>query len=111
MRVVTRVYLYDDDQKVFGEGPYRLLCKIHETGSLKAACESMNLSYSKGSRMISQLQKSLPFTLTKKKIGGIGGGGSELTQEAIDFIEQYKAFKEACDESNHRLYSQFFQEL
>lgn len=111
MKVVTRVFLYDENEKVFGQGPYELLNHIQKTGSLKAAANEMGLSYSKALKMMNIAQKGLPFELTKKTVGGKGGGGSVLTDEAIVFLEKYKAFKEACDEANRKLYSEYFSEL
>ncbi len=108
MKVVTCVYMYDDNQRIFGPGPYELLLLIDKHGSLKKAAEEMDLSYSKALKMISRAEKGLGFALTKKKIGGAKGGGSVLSDEAKVFLEKYNAYKEACDENNRELYSQFF---
>ena len=44
MRAVTCLYLYNDNEKFFGEGPRRLFHAIEEYGSLRAASKSMQLS-------------------------------------------------------------------
>ena len=62
-----------------------LLEYIEATGSIQEACARMELSYSKGSRMIKKAEKQLGFRLLERRIGGSGGGGSRLTPEAKDF--------------------------
>ena len=42
MQAVTRVIFLDEDgEKFFGEGPCRLLHAVEQTGSLRAAAQSM----------------------------------------------------------------------
>lgn len=108
MRAVTNIYLYENDEKFFGTGPCRLLHAIDEKGSLRAAAASMELSYSKAIAIIHRAEEALDFPLTEKIIGGKGGGSSRLTAEARVFLEKYEAYKEACDEANKKLYSEFF---
>ena len=110
MRSVTKLYLYDGDTKFFGEGPYRLLCGIERTGSLRKAAFEMELSYSKAISIIARAEQVLGFALTAKKTGGKGGGGSTLTAEAKQFIEKYEKYREACYEANAAIYNEIFSE-
>ena len=110
MRAVTNIFLYQEDEKFFGEGPCRLLHGIEAHGSLRAAAIQMNLSYSKATAMINRAEKALGFPLTEKTIGGKGGGGSHLTNEARLFLKKYEAYREACYETNCRLYREIFSE-
>ena len=86
MRAATSIYLFKDDIRFFGEGPCRLLRGVQESGSLRAAATRMNLSYSKAIAMVNRAEEALGFPLTEKQIGGKGGGGSVLTEEAISFL-------------------------
>lgn len=109
MQSVTRVFLYDDDHnRFFGEGPCRLLHAIEETGSLRAASASMNMAYTKALSMIKRAEKALNFPLTEKNIGGRGGGGSRLTPQAKEFLQNYEKYRNACYEANIRIYSEIF---
>ena len=108
MRPVTNVFLYEEDEKFFGEGPCRLLHGIERTGSLRAAAMEMNMSYSKAIALINRAENALEFPLTEKKIGGKGGGGSHLTPEAKEFLKRYEAYREACYEANSRIYHEIF---
>ena len=110
MRAATSIYLFKDDIRFFGEGPCSLLRGVQECGSLRAAALKMNLSYSKAFAMVNRAEEALGFPLTEKQIGGKGGGGSVLTEEAISFLEKYEAYREACYEANRKLYLEFFSE-
>lgn len=109
MKPVTRVFLYGDDHnRFFGEGPCRLLHAIEKTGSLRAASASMDMAYTKALAMIRRAEKSLNFPLTEKIIGGKGGGGSRLTPQAKEFLQNYEKYRNACYEANIRIYNEIF---
>ena len=108
MRPVINVYLYEDGVKFFGEGPCRLLHGIDRTGSLRAAAMEMDMSYSKATAILNRAEKALKFSLTEKKIGGKGGGGSQLTPKAREFLKRYEKYREACYEANSRIYHEIF---
>ena len=110
MKPVMHVYLYEDGEKFFGEGPCRLLKGIERTGSLRAAALEMDMSYSKAITLISRAEKALHMPLTEKKIGGKGGGGSQLTPESKEFLKRYEKYREACYEANSRIYHEIFSE-
>ena len=58
MKPKIHVMLCDDiGERFFGEGPCRLLHRIEETGSLRAAAQAMGLSYSKALRMVKRAEK------------------------------------------------------
>ena len=109
MRAVTKIYLYEDDVKFFGEGPYKLLQCIRETHSLNAAASMMYMSYSKAFGIIKRAEEALGFALTEKKIGGAGGGGSFLTPQALEFMERYEKYTCACKEANEKLFEEIMR--
>ena len=103
MKPKIHVMLCDDiGERFFGEGPCRLLHRIEETGSLRAAAQAKAL------RMVKRAEKELGFALTRKTIGGRGGGGSTLTDEARNFMERYEAYRDACVQTDRELYDKFF---
>ncbi len=108
MRPAISVYLYEEEERFFGEGPYRLLKGIERKGSLRSAAMEMDMSYSKALSIINKAEKVLGFPLTEKMIGGKGGGGSQLTKEAKEFLKKYEAYREACHEENNRIYREVF---
>ncbi len=109
MKAVTRIVFVDEEgDKFFGEGPYRLLKAVEETGSLHSAASSMNMAYTKALKLLSNAEKALGFQLTKRTVGGRSGGGSELTPECKDFLERYASYRDACRENNKELYDKYF---
>lgn len=110
MKAITNIYLYEEDIRFFGPGPYQLLRLVEETGSIRAASEKMGLSYAKALNILKRAEKSLGFPLMEKKIGGKGGGGSQLTPEAFDFLIKFQKYQEKCDVANKQIFQEIFDE-
>ena len=109
MQPNIRVTLFDEDgERFFGEGPCRLLHAIEQTGSLRAAAQSMQMAYTKALGLVRHAEQVLCFALTERKIGGKGGGGSVLTDEAKEFLYRYEQYRDACKQAGKQLYPQFF---
>jgi molybdate transport system regulatory protein len=107
MKVAYKIWL-DHDGKAFGEGPYELLKRVEKTKSLHEAAHQMDMSYSKAWKMIQTMEKRLGFSLLDKKVGGISGGGSQLTPEARNLMKQYSRFQEDAKEALERIYLKHF---
>ena len=109
MKPVTKIQLFDDQgEKFFGEGPCRLLRLVEQTGSLRCAAASMEMAYSKASKLIKQAETALGFPLTQRSAGGKDGGGSPLTPEGRAFLQTYEAYRDACVRASRDLYTQYF---
>lgn len=109
MKPVTKIQFLDENgEKFFGEGPFRLLRLVEETGSLRCAAASMGMAYSKALKLVSQAEKALGFHLTQRSVGGKDGGGSTLTPEGREFLQKYEAYRDACVQANRELYAQYF---
>ncbi|NLG66360.1 MAG: LysR family transcriptional regulator, partial [Actinobacteria bacterium] len=88
LRPVFKVWL-DRDGKAFGEGPQRLLEGVDRTGSLRQAAMELNMSYNKAWRLLRALEDKLGFALLERSAGGLGGGGSQLTEGARDLMRRF----------------------
>lgn len=109
MKALTKIQITDDNGiKFFGEGPCRLLRCVEKTGSLRAAAMEMEMAYSKASKLLKQAEENLGFSLTQRSTGGKDGGGSVLTPEGRQWLNQYEAYRDACVKANQALYRQFF---
>lgn len=112
MKAVTKIVFTDDNgTKFFGEGPFRLLCCVEKTGSLRAAAMEMEMAYSKASKILKQAEANLGFSLTSRSAGGKDGGGSVLTPEGKQWLSRYKAYRDACIRANQVLYRQHFPRI
>ncbi len=108
MRVVYRVWL-DNDGKVFGEGPYRLLKGVEKLGSLHRAAIEMKMSYRKAWLTLKTCEERLGFALLDRQTGGTSGGGSHLTARAKDFITRYEHFRKDVREGLEKSYRKHFR--
>lgn len=112
MKAVTKlVFLDENDEKFFGEGPCRLLRAVEETGSLNAAAASMEMAYTKALKMLKNAERALGFPLTMRAIGGKNGGGSKLTPEGLRWLEKYEKYRDACVQANAALYRRCFPRI
>lgn len=109
MRALTRIIFVDDNnEKFFGEGPYRLLRTVEETCSLRAAANKMGMSYTKALKLINNAEKELNIKFINRVIGGKSGGGSVLTSEGKAWITKYEEYRDACLKENERLYMEYY---
>ncbi len=112
MKAVTKIIFLDNNgEKFFGEGPARLLRGIEETGSLRSSAMSMNMAYTKALKLMKNAEAALGFPLTTRTTGGRSGGGSTLTTEGKAWLARYEAYRDACTDANRRLIRQFFPQV
>ncbi|MEF9934155.1 MAG: LysR family transcriptional regulator [Clostridium sp.] len=97
MKPIFKLWI-DNDGKVFGKGPLLLLEEVEKTGSLSEAAKVMGMSYNKAHTLIKRIEKNIETKLLIKKIGGVNGGSSTLTEEAKELILSYKNFHSECEE-------------
>lgn len=111
MRAITKIMLVDDNgDKFFGEGPYRLLTLIEETGSLRKAALTMGMAYTKALRILNRAEEAIGYPLAERTVGGSTGGGSRLTPHGKEWVQKYEAYRNACADANRKLYLEFFPE-
>ena len=111
MKPATKIiFLNEENEKFFGEGPARLMHEIERTGSLRAASISMEMAYTKALKLIKNAEASLGFPLITRVTGGKDGGGSCLTAEGKSWLVRYENYRDACIRANAQLYEEFFPE-
>lgn len=80
------------ENKLFDKNSAMLLQMIEYSGTVKEACEKMQISYSKAWGMLSVLEDNLGFALVDRKPGGEFGGGSQLTAKGLELLNRYEDF-------------------
>ncbi|MCQ2419369.1 MAG: LysR family transcriptional regulator [Clostridia bacterium] len=80
------------DEKCFGPGIARLLHRVEELHSLRAAASSMDMAYSKAWTILRASQQALGFPLLESTTGGKNGGGAVLTEQAKKLLTEYDAY-------------------
>lgn len=85
-------------EKVFGPGPLELLSRVERCGSLSKAARQMGMSYSKAIRIVHEAELALGHTLTKRAIGGDGGGSSKLTSYGAELVRRFGQWQDCVAE-------------
>ncbi|WAW14590.1 NTP transferase domain-containing protein [Peptostreptococcus equinus] len=92
----------------FDETAYNLLINIDSQKSIQQACSSVGISYSKGSKIIKEIERELGFPVVEKRTGGAGGGGSLLTKEGIRLVDNYSKLVEEMRQEMEKKYKKYF---
>jgi len=109
MKVAYKVWL-DNDGKAFGEGPYQLLKRIDERGSLHQAAMDMKMSYRKAWRTLHAIEGKLGFVLLDRQVGGVSGGGSQITDAGRELMKNYEGFRNDVREALESIYKRHFDQ-
>ena len=107
MKIAYKIWL-ENDGKAFGEGPYQLLRIIVKKGSLLQAAKSLGMSYQKAWVIIHRSEDRLGFPLLERRIGGIAGGGSQLTEAGHRFLENYGRFRQENEKKLKATFQKYF---
>jgi len=91
----------------YGPGVQQLLGWIGQTGSLQEACLHMDISYSKGRKMVKQLEQQLGFAVVQRWTGGSGGGGSTLTERGERLMEAYEKMVAEVQDFTDQAYQKY----
>ena len=106
----SKVWLETDGHPFLGDGRYRLLEAIERNGSINAAAKAMGMSYRKAWAQLQAMEKSAPFPLLIRRVGGKDGGSSTLTPETKSLMKQYEQLRERIKEETARCSSECFDE-
>jgi molybdate transport repressor ModE-like protein len=98
----------EQDNLFFDAKTKLLLTLIQETNSVKSACKSMALSYSKAWHMLNTLEEAVQYKVITRQQGGSRGGKTELTLEGALLLQNYelleKRVKEFTIEEFHNIF-------
>jgi molybdate transport system regulatory protein len=111
LRARFKVWLSTDGvEGVFGDGKWRLLRAIDQTGSLSAASELLRISYRKAWGDLNKAQDNLNITLVEKQRGGRAGGRTVLTNEGRKLVKAYTKFRADVEKQIEKSYGKYIQE-
>ncbi|MFT5777217.1 MAG: molybdate transport system regulatory protein [Crocinitomicaceae bacterium] len=88
-----------------GEGRICLLREIEKHGSISQAAKAMKMSYKKAWELVNSMNKNGPELIVTPKTGGVGGGGSVLSEtgkKAIVLFEKLDSDNKAYLEDKLR---------
>lgn len=85
-----------------------ILQLVEKTNSLQTAASTMEMSYSKAWKIVRAAEKELGFKLMDRRVGGVGGGSSQLTERGKDFVTRYEHFYLESCEATDVLFKKYF---
>lgn len=97
------------EKPFFDERAAMLLALVQETGSVRMACQRMQLSYSSGWNVIRTLESQLSRPLVERSQGGAGGGKSRLTPAGRKLLQRYGEYAAAVRAEAEALFDDYFQ--
>ena len=109
---VTKVFLTTPGghgKPFLGPGMIRLLDMIKKTGNVRKACEEMQMSYSKGWKLLKALEECLARPVVIRRQGGKGGGDTILTADGEAFLKNHHAFETACSAVVEKLFKKYYR--
>ena len=101
----------EDAEGAFGDGKWRLLKKIDAKGSLRAASQSLHISYRKAWGDLKKAQQCLNVPLVEKQRGGIQGGQTVLTEQGKKWVQAYARFRTDIEKAIEKAYEKHIKEL
>jgi molybdate transport system regulatory protein len=106
-----KTFLVDESAQPFwGGGIMALLRRTEELGSLNAAAKDLGMAYTKALKLLRRAEAGFGCKLLERRIGGVGGGGSVLTERARAEMERYESFHRECCAAADRLFAEYYPE-
>ena len=81
---------------------------VQTSGSMLSACQCMHMSYSRGWRMINEIERQLGYPLLIRSQGGSNGGGSQLTPAGKQFLSAFQQMQEEIQRESQSIFSRYF---
>ena len=110
MRPRANFWVEQDGQVVLSSWRIRLLEAIADTGSISAAASKMGISYRRAWDKIQESEERLGIKLVETQTGGVGGGGSQLTSAAQDYVRRFREFTAGLNDLVVQRFQEYFIE-
>ena len=110
MQPRANFWIEQDGQVVLSSWRVRLLEAIAETGSISAAASKMGISYRRAWDKIQESEERLGIKLVETQTGGVGGGGSQLTSAAQDYVRRFREFTAGLNDLVSQRFQEYFME-
>jgi len=110
MQPRANFWIEKDGQVVLSLWRVKLLEAIAETGSISAAASKMKISYRRAWDKIHESEERLGVKLVETQTGGTGGGGSQLTEAAIDYVRRFRRFTSGLERVIDQRFKEYFLE-
>jgi molybdenum ABC transporter molybdate-binding protein len=107
-QVDVRVRVAHNGQRVLGDGRADLLAAIDRTHSISAAARSLGMSYRHAWMLVQETNAAAGEPLVAAAVGGLKGGGAQLTPRGKLSLELFEQLSRQVRESAAVLLQNFF---
>ena len=112
MKIHAKLWLETDAGKLLvGEGRLDIFRAIERTGSLSAAARELNMSYRAVWGKVRTTEERLGINLIEPVAGGHQRGGTRLTEEGINFINQFEKFDQQARRAIDKLAKDLLKDI
>lgn len=101
----------DNDSGIMGDGKWKILKAIQEHGSLKAATESLGITYRRTWGDLKEIEEQLGFPLLEKSRGGKDGGQSLLSSQGLKLVEAFDNLHKEVGDVMEKAFANFINAL
>ncbi|MCD8018227.1 MAG: NTP transferase domain-containing protein [Clostridiales bacterium] len=86
----------------------QLLKQIQYTGSMRYACQRLNLSYSKGWNMVNNAEQQLGIRIIVRHQGGLDGGYTIVSEQGRELLSRYEEYQREIMSFAEEKFTQYF---
>jgi molybdate transport system regulatory protein len=86
----------------------RLLEAIDAAGSISAAAEQLKVPYRRAWEKLQEMEQGLGSKLVDTAVGGVGGGGAQLTEAGREAMARFRAFAAGFEQEVAERYAAAF---
>ncbi len=96
-------------KKLFFSADTRLLLKqIEAFGNVQEACRRISISYSKGWKILHDLENELGYPVVERHAGGKNGGSASITSRGLRLIELYELLEKRISQNANAEFNRIF---
>jgi len=108
LTVRSKIWVELDGEPVFGDGKARILEALARGGSIRAVAEELGISYRTAWGKLREMERRLGEPVVSRRSGGLGGGGSELTEFGKELLRRYRSFRRGLNRQVDRRFEKAF---
>jgi molybdate transport system regulatory protein len=94
----THVRVDFTEEVSIGPGKIGLLEQIEKSGSLSAAARELGMSYRRAWLLLNSVNTGFSEPVAVLSVGGVEGGGAQLTRFGKQLVADYRKFEQQVDE-------------
>ncbi len=106
----VKLWIEHNGRLAMGDYRLQILELIEADGSLAGAAERLNLSYRRAWGKVKEVESNRGRPLVISRVGGAGGGRTELTPEGRALLERYRTFQRRAGAAVNDIFRETFGE-